>query len=1544
MTTLKTTFKYKHESKSEMMAFLDGHLMAVALTHTDKDVIKAFEGKNHVHFDGADETAKKASQSNANKQLFGLLIQMIDNDELVTTLATQLSGKGKECIDFIRSSWDDGDQDDRYTSANDDYLRVLTTPLLESTTAEEFLAKCNEMHLSRTILAGSHREISDAAHADNVVDMVKKINTEFRSDVRHLIGKIGDSGSTDRANVAVVQKTLAGVFRSHKAKQEDSAIALKLTADDSTSMIQKIADDPRAIATLRRLIQEKDQKGTPCIHCGVVHGGKASECFALLRSQGKTPPNWDKMPEAQRTRIDARAAKIPGATKIGLISVATTPAYCVPLGEPTKTVVQQTRATPPVSTIFVDSQGGTGHPYHFIKDKSLFVDIDYKAPSVRVSGVVGDENCVLSKGLGTCRGVLIDAPGRPTCELHNCLYVPGLESNIFNVWNFVRLGGGRKVVLGNDDDEGPLIFFAESDVMRLQDDFTFRLMPEVARVQQVSASVITRGARGATHIQTKEFSTTEQVAFDLALQHLNDPAPDRAKALKRIMDNVPTVLDKATYNNTATDARMLANAPSMPAPELDGKRAHEVGAVTNVDGWDAGVISLLGNRYLFDCVDGYSDDISVYPTKRKSEFPDALDKYYRELNVDKPGVIDLGGVTWSDNEPVMVGHRMEDVAKKYNRVTKSGLEYRPTSNAPAETGFRLIPNEMRKLYIRTGVPELFWDFTALEAERLLRWTRERGDGQTPGELRTGKRADYKNFNRSTFGCRVVARLPIPWRRNKHQPRNVSGVNLGKARNQPGWHIWNPEYGFMTSTDVTFFQHVFPFKDGSIKLDKRDIAKSKVSDPYELRPLMGPLPPAPGGDNGGGGDDGQWDDDDDEDDYSVRRLHDDDSDDSDNSSGPPRGHGHPSSGDENEDDEVVDASGDGVVLVNAQNYVPPSGSASPEIQEPGPPAQAPRPDLPSARTRSAVDLTAQTHAETFGKYPDVLKTQAFHDAIADATTAHIEAHIAKITGVTLHKTKLKQGDPDWVPPPWFDLNSVRDPEVRQRWFDTDDKEIHGIMHETQCVEEVLLDSLTDVQKTQIIGSLTPRTVKRSGKDKSRVVARGDHMQAGVHYKRSHSPTIMHVSLRFLFALAASLGLEIIGGDATQAYLNAELPPDEHYYMWPPKSARQTDEHGRRLVWLVKKSLYGGRNAGRNWYNLLRQYLIDEGFEQCYCEPCVFVKKTPKGLLIMGVYVDDFVTLYSDEDEMRALYAAIQNKFKFTPQEPLEDICGIEVKSSPTDIILTLKRYITEKADEFLTDDEKATVVRTPADCDKTNGLVKLVERALEQDEVKDKKLIQQYRAIVGSILYAVTTVRAEAAFAAGTLARAMNKPTMELLGAAKRVLQYLYSTRELGIRYVRSAKPNLFGFSDSDWQAKCSTSGYAFFMACAVVSYLSKLQPTIAMSSAQAEVYAASLAGLEGTFLAAMYALVTGKDLGAIDLFVDSKGAADLSQDFVSNSRVRHFERRQLKIRELVDRGLIMVKNIGTDDNVSDIFTKALGYRRFEKLRKVLLNMWPTTSE
>ena len=611
------------------------------------------------------------------------------------------------------------------------------------------------------------------------------------------------------------------------------------------------------------------------------------------------------------------------------------------------------------------------------------------------------------------------------------------------------------------------------------------------------------------------------------------------------------------------------------------------------------------------------------------------------------------------------------------------------------------------------------------------------------------------------------------------------------------------------------------------------------------------------------------------------------------------------------------------------------------------APAPAPAPTSGRsTRSTVDLTAQSVAQSFGA------GQAFNTQTGKAmiikgnetsgksklieamgyTKDTIESHIVKIMGA---KPRMDQSDPSWVPPPWFDVNKIKNPELKARWLASDGKEISGLLDETECAQEALLDDLTAEQKENIIDSLTTRQVKRSGIDKSRVVARGDLMEEGVHYERSHSPTLMHVSLRFLMVLAASLGLMIIGGDFTQAFTNAVLPESEWYYMWPPKSARQYDEQGRRLVWLVKKSLYGGKNSGRNWYMLLRKYLLDQGFKQCFCEPCVFFKKTAKGMIIIGAYVDDLVTLYSDEEEMRALYAEIGSQFLFTPQEPLVDICGIEVKESQHDIILTLERYITKSAKTFLDQAQMDTKYHTPAD----DTLEDMVEAALARgpDSV-DPALRTKYQRIVGVELYAVTTVRADASWSVAMLARAMHSPTPDLYAAAERVLIYLYGTRQIGIRYVKNRPLSISGMTDATWQVRCSTSGYAFYVADCLVSYLSKKQPTIAMCSAQSEMYALSLGALEASFLAEMTEFVTGKSVKPVGIQVDCKAIEDLAKDFVSNSRVRHFERRQLKVRELVEAGIVAISRVHTDSNVADIFTKALGRAKFEKFRKMLLNM------
>eukprot|EP00965_Chrysotila_dentata_P030773 1025031-Pleurochrysis_carterae.AAC.1 len=99
---------------------------------------------------------------------------------------------------------------------------------------------------------------------------------------------------------------------------------------------------------------------------------------------------------------------------------------------------------------------------------------------------------------------------------------------------------------------------------------------------------------------------------------------------------------------------------------------------------------------------------------------------------------------------------------------------------------------------------------------------------------------------------------------------------------------------------------------------------------------------------------------------------------------------------------------------------------------------------------------------------------------------------------------------------------------------------------------------------------------------------------------------------------------------------------------------------------------------------------------------------------------------------------------------------------------------------------------------------------------------------------------------------MSCPTPELLEAAQRVLMYLSHHRSVGLRFERSQRA-LEGFSDSDWATKHSTSGYVFMYNQAAISWSSKKQPSVALSSCEAEIIAASEATKEAVYLRSLFA-------------------------------------------------------------------------------------------
>ena len=322
---------------------------------------------------------------------------------------------------------------------------------------------------------------------------------------------------------------------------------------------------------------------------------------------------------------------------------------------------------------------------------------------------------------------------------------------------------------------------------------------------------------------------------------------------------------------------------------LDGPIATRPGQITQIDICDMPVVSILGSKKLLSAVDNYSSDFVFYPMRAKSDSPAAVNQYYLDSKSD--GVdIDKGGTLYSDNEIVLNSIAMDDVAAEHNNNRGNSNEYEPWGNATVESTFRIGPAEMRKMHVRSGVPEEFWDFSAIAAEKLLAITRNK-DGKSPRELRTGRRQSVKKLR--VWGCRVIARMPVPWRTGKIGAQAVVGINLGRARTKPGYWVWSPEYGLMTSSNVTFYEDVFPFKTGEFTFDTDTGAKQPPTGGSGYA-VMSTVPVGDDGDDGDDGDNGGDDDGGDDDDDSVTPL------------------SSPTNGSDNDDDD----DGDGDVMLVA----------------------------------------------------------------------------------------------------------------------------------------------------------------------------------------------------------------------------------------------------------------------------------------------------------------------------------------------------------------------------------------------------------------------------------------------------------------------------------------------------------------------------------------------------------------------------------------------------------------------------------------------------
>jgi hypothetical protein len=222
----------------------------------------------------------------------------------------------------------------------------------------------------------------------------------------------------------------------------------------------------------------------------------------------------------------------------------------------------------------------------------------------------------------------------------------------------------------------------------------------------------------------------------------------------------------------------------------------------------------------------------------------------------------------------------------------------------------------------------------------------------------------------------------------------------------------------------------------------------------------------------------------------------------------------------------------------------------------------------------------------------------------------------------------------------------------------------------------------------------------------------------------------------------------------------------------------------------------------------------------------------------------------------------------------------------------------------------------------------------------------YRRLTGQLLYLACTTRPDIAAAVGVLCRFNNYPRTEHWTAAKRVVKYLKSTINYKLQ-LKCENLQLTGFADANWasdlDSRRSTTGYVFKLGSATISWNSKLQSTVALSSCEAEYMALAAAAQEGIFL-----LNILKDLKLsvkhVKLFEDNQGAIALTKTTKHHERSKHIDIRYHFLKDLVKSNTIEISHIGTNEMQADILTKALPIPQFNYLRKLIGISNETTSQ
>jgi len=435
-------------------------------------------------------------------------------------------------------------------------------------------------------------------------------------------------------------------------------------------------------------------------------------------------------------------------------------------------------------------------------------------------------------------------------------------------------------------------------------------------------------------------------------------------------------------------------------------------------------------------------------------------------------------------------------------------------------------------------------------------------------------------------------------------------------------------------------------------------------------------------------------------------------------------------------------------------------------------------------------------------------------------------------------------------------------------------------------------------------------------KARLVAKGFTQIPGQDFTFTFAPVARWDSIRTILCLAAIHDYELRQLDVKTAYLNGPL--DEEIYMKAPDGFKFSSP-----FWRLRKGLYGLRQAGRQWYLTLHDAFLDLGFKRCESDWSVYTRHSAAGKSLSATSVDDILIASDSKTESDSAANQINAKFSTTDSGDAEWILGCRITRCRSKRLLMVDQaqYVTSILRQFKMDECNKVPTPAPKDRLTTDMCPKTAdERALMAGK--------PYCAIVGKCMYLSTCTRPDISYAVRELARFMSNFGKRHMEAANHLLRYLKGTATRGIIYgnLDNATPIFRSFTDSDWAMaddRRSVSGYIMECGSAPISWSSKQQSIVALSSCEAEYLSCTHAARHVIWLRSLFSELGFPQTKPSELCCDNQGTVACTHDPHSHSRMKHIDIRAHFIRDCVNRQIMTVNHIPGVENPADLLTKPL---------------------